>query len=226
MSLYAYNKTGAPLALAAGHPIVTLSPSAAPPAQGPSYNVTSELRPNLTVDPVNGKTGGLAASDYALLQAQVIAGSVDFEWSSDPEYLTPGLTVNGPIPGPHPIVGPDHTATGLTTGHVLRATAPTVFAFGQAQHADLGGVGANDHHNQSHVLSGGDHTESGLTAGHVLRATSATAFGWAAPVGVFDNTTRPDPTTVLVGTMIFNTDDGAPNWSNGTNWVDASGNLT
>lgn len=46
------------------------------------------------------------------------------------------------------------------------------------------------------------------------------------PVRTYDNTTRPLVAQVSVGTMIFNTDDGAPNWSNGTNWVDASGNIT
>ena len=101
MPLLAYNLTGAPLPLAAGNPIVTLAASAAPPARGMAYNVTSELRPNLTVDPTHGKTGGLAAGAYALLQAQVTAGSVAYEWTSDPEYLTPGLAVSGPEPGLH-----------------------------------------------------------------------------------------------------------------------------
>lgn len=96
MALYVYNLTGSPVALAAGSPIVTVPASAAPPARGRAYNVTAELRPNLTVDPVNGKTGGLAASAYLLLQAQVTDGQLVFEWTADPEYLTPGLTVSTP----------------------------------------------------------------------------------------------------------------------------------
>ena len=36
----------------------------------------------------------------------------------------------------------------------------------------------------------------------------------------------PDPTTVAVGTQIFNTTANMPEWSNGTNWVDAAGNIT
>ena len=96
MSLFAYNLTGSPVALAAGSPIVTVPASAAPPARGKAYNVTAEIRPNLTVDPVNGKTGGLAASAYVLLQAQVTNGQVVFEWTSEPEYLTPGLIVSTP----------------------------------------------------------------------------------------------------------------------------------
>ena len=56
------------------------------------------------------------------------------------------------------------------------------FTINQANisHGNLGGVTANQHHNQSHVLAtatalGPDHTISGATAGQVLKATSATA---------------------------------------------------
>lgn len=114
MPLFAFNKTGAPLALAAGNPIVTLPASAAPPARGKPFNVTSELRPNLTVDPVNGKVGGLVAGAYALLQAQVVGGQVVYEWTSDPEYATASLSVDGPQPGVHYIDGPEHR--GLAVG--------------------------------------------------------------------------------------------------------------
>lgn len=37
---------------------------------------------------------------------------------------------------------------------------------------------------------------------------------------------RPDPDSVPVGTIIYNTDDNAPNYSDGTNWRDATGTLT
>jgi len=111
MALYAYNKTGAPLALAAGHPIVTLPASPVPPNPGKPYNVTSELRPNLTVDPIHGKTGGMTAGEFALVQAQVAAGSIVFEWTSDPEYSTASLVVGGPTPGVHAIDGPDHSGS-------------------------------------------------------------------------------------------------------------------
>lgn len=46
-------------------------------------------------------------------------------------------------------------------------------------HSDLQNIGANDHHNQSHILSGADHTDSGLTVGYVIRASGATTFAWA-----------------------------------------------
>ncbi len=37
---------------------------------------------------------------------------------------------------------------------------------------------------------------------------------------------RPAASGVPAGTMIWNTDDGFPNWSDGTNWVDATGTTT
>lgn len=82
-------------------------------------------------------------------------------------------------------LGPDHTVSGLTSGHVLRATGATTAAFGQLQHSQLGGVSADQHHNQSHVLAtssglGADHTVSGLTTGHVLVATGATTAAFQA----------------------------------------------
>lgn len=42
----------------------------------------------------------------------------------------------------------------------------------------------------------------------------------------YDNTTRPLPSNVPAGTWIWNTEDNAPNWSDGTNWRDADGNIT
>lgn len=143
MALLAYNRTGAPLSLAAGHPIVVLEASSVPPAFGSPSNVTSKLTPDLSADPAHGKLGGVTVAEFAQLQAQVIAGLVVFEWTSLPEYLTPGLFCIAPI-----------------------------------------------------------------------------------PLQRFSTATRPDPTALPAGVMIFNTDDGAPNWSNGAVWVDALGNET
>jgi hypothetical protein len=84
------------------------------------------------------------------------------------------------IPSDHGLVSTTHTVAGLTIGHVLRATGAAAYAFGQAQHGDLGGVAADQHHAQQHTLTGTDHTVSGLTIGHFLKATGATTFGFAA----------------------------------------------
>ena len=81
-------------------------------------------------------------------------------------------------------LGTYHSISGATAGHVLRASGATAAAFAQLQHGDLGGVSANQHHNQAHVLAtntalGADHSISGATAGHVLRASGATAAAFA-----------------------------------------------
>lgn len=96
MSLFVYNLTGAPVVLAAGSPIVTVPASANPPARSKAYNVTSELKPDITLDPVNGKAGGVLAPGYVALQLQVTNNQLVFEWTSEPEYLTPGLIVSTP----------------------------------------------------------------------------------------------------------------------------------
>jgi hypothetical protein len=42
----------------------------------------------------------------------------------------------------------------------------------------------------------------------------------------YSNATRPAANTVPVFTSIWNTDDNAPNWSDGANWRDAAGLVT
>jgi hypothetical protein len=72
-------------------------------------------------------------------------------------------------------LGADHTVSGLTAGHVLRATGATTAAFGALQATDLA----------VHVLAttsglGSQHSVSGLTAGQVLRATGSTTAAFAS----------------------------------------------
>lgn len=58
-------------------------------------------------------------------------------------------------------LGGDHTISGGVAGYVLRATAATTAAIAQLQHADLGGVTADQHHAQVHDITGSDHTWAG-----------------------------------------------------------------
>jgi len=46
------------------------------------------------------------------------------------------------------------------------------------------------------------------------------------PLRSYSNTTRGAANLFTAGAMIFNTDDNAPNWSDGTSWRDAMGNIT
>jgi hypothetical protein len=48
-------------------------------------------------------------------------------------------------PSAHALVGADHTASGLTIGHVIRASGTGSFAWAQLAHSDLSGVGTNSH---------------------------------------------------------------------------------
>ena len=75
MPLLAYNKTGTAIPLPQAHPPVTLPASVAPPARGKAYDVTAELWPNATIDPANGRTGGL---DHAAYLALSLIAGVDF----------------------------------------------------------------------------------------------------------------------------------------------------
>lgn len=46
------------------------------------------------------------------------------------------------------------------------------------------------------------------------------------PQKTYTNATRPSPANAPFGGMIWNTDDNAPNFSDGTNWRDVNGNIT
>jgi len=75
--------------------------------------------------------------------------------------------------------------TGTLPWSSLDLSAADLADIATRPHSALTGIGANDHHNQSHVLAtnaalGADHTISGATSGHVLRASSATAAAFAA----------------------------------------------
>lgn len=80
----------------------------------------------------------------------------------------------------HALVGGDHTASGLTAGHVVRANGATAFAFAQLGHGDLGGVTANQHHNQVHNVVGSDHTIS-ASQFQIVGATGTNTLGLLTP---------------------------------------------
>lgn len=77
-------------------------------------------------------------------------------------------------------LGADHTVSGLTAGYVLRASGATAAAFAQLQHSDLGGVSANQHHNQQHSITGSDHTIT-ANALQVVGATATNTLGLLTP---------------------------------------------
>ena len=81
MALLAYNKTTSKVTLAAGRPRPVLPPKTTS-ARGPAFNCTAELR-------------GLTSGEGAAIQAQINAGTIEVEWTGEPEYPTPGLVIPG-----------------------------------------------------------------------------------------------------------------------------------
>jgi hypothetical protein len=70
MSLLARNLTNAPITLVVGtSPAIPASLVSG--VRGQPVDVSLELRPDFAIDPTLGKTGGLDAADFILLQAQV-----------------------------------------------------------------------------------------------------------------------------------------------------------
>ncbi len=72
------------------------------------------------------------------------------------------------------------------------------------------------------------HASAGPAAAAYIKDEGSGDTGWKAINGIANHTdaTRPSCVAGLKGYMIFNTDDGAPNWCDGTNWVDATGTTT
>ena len=62
--------------------------------------------------------------------------------------------------------------------------------------------------------------------GTIVGADFATIVSTVVKVGVYANATRPAASSLKLGTQIWNSDDLAPNWSDGTNWRDAAGVVT
>ena len=60
----------------------------------------------------------------------------------------------------------------------------------------------------------------------IFRQTETTVSQAIESRIVYTDATRPAATTFLAGTRIWNSDDSAYNYSDGTNWVDAMGGLT
>jgi hypothetical protein len=71
-----------------------------------------------------------------------LVGGTDISVTEGTNLLTIAYTGTG---GAHDITGASHTASGLTVGHVIRATGATTFAWQQLAHDDLGGLGDDDH---------------------------------------------------------------------------------
>lgn len=98
----------------------------------------------------------------------------------------------------HVLSGADHTASGLTIGHVIRASGSTTFAWAELQHTDLGGVSSDQHHAQAHALNGGDHTgDLAFSQLDSLIASPAFTFSTSAGTGSASTLVRSDAQIAL-----------------------------
>lgn len=92
------------------------------------------------------------------------------------------LTSRGHVLASASGLGADHTVSGLTAGHVLRAIGASAAAFAQLQHSDLGGVLPDQHHARQHsVTSASDHTVSGASW-DVIALTGTNTLGVRTPL--------------------------------------------
>lgn len=80
---------------------------------------------------------------------------------------TTGITANDHHSQSHAVDGVDHTASGLTSGHVMRATAATTFAFGALQDTDIPSTITRDSELSAH--------EADTTSVHGIADTSLLA---------------------------------------------------
>ena len=65
--------------------------------------------------------------------------------------------------------------------------------------------------------------DSKVSLGFTSEATDSVGTGFESVPVSFSNANRPSPTTIPAFTSIWNTDENALNWSDGTNWRDSTG---
>lgn len=125
----------------------------------------------------------------------------------------------------HALAGAEHTAAGLTIGHVVRASGAAAFAFAELQHGDLGGLGVNDHHAQAHSLASHStkaHSElTGVTAN--LHHAQIHALTTHSDFGTYLNQAVKTTSNITHNNAILN---GKLSFGNATELTIAGGAIT
>ena len=102
----------------------------------------------------------------------------------------------------HSLVGSDHTASGLTTGHVIRASDSTTFSWAQLAHSDLSGVGTNSHATiDSHISSTTAHGATGAVVGTTNTQTLTNKTLTTPTISDFTNANHAHTNTSSGGTI-------------------------
>ena len=92
----------------------------------------------------------------------------------------------------------------MTTGHTIRATGATTFAWAQLQHTDLGGVTADQHHAKQHgITDAANHTVTGS-------AWQVVGLSGTDTLGILPSSSSPAAAAALlrtdaVGSFAFDT---------------------
>jgi lipoprotein signal peptidase len=103
-------------------------------------------------------------------------------------------------PSAHALVGADHTASGLTAGHVVRASGTATFAWAQLAHSDLSGAGTNTHANiDSHIAAAAAHGVSGAIVGTTDTQTLSNKTLTTPTIASFVNATHAHTDTASGG---------------------------
>ena len=82
---------------------------------------------------------GAAATSHSHVRSNITDFWSESFWANIPDKPSTFT------PSAHALVGAKHTASGLTVGHIIKATGATTFAWGQLPHDKLGGLGDDDH---------------------------------------------------------------------------------
>lgn len=93
----------------------------------------------------------------------------------------------------------------------------------------LNAHGGIDSNGEQITSNGGNMSTNGgdfSTVGGDITTVGGNIVGNRITAGTTTNAGRGSAATAGVGAMIWNSDDNAPNWSDGTNWRDAAGNVT
>ena len=102
----------------------------------------------------------------------------------------------------HSLVGSDHTASGLTTGYVIRASDSTTFSWAQLAHSDLSGVGTNSHATiDSHISSTTAHGATGAVVGTTNTQTLTNKTLTTPTISDFTNANHAHTNTSSGGTI-------------------------
>ena len=121
-----------------------------------------------------------AVPEIAAVAGDLLYANATPKWDRLPIVAAGSVLLSGALPAWGKVANAHIATDAAIAWSKVDKTGSNLTDLATRLHSSLGSIGANDHHNQSHVLDGGDHTVSGLTAGHFLKALTAATFGFAA----------------------------------------------